>query len=56
MEFDRLTGTARRVALTLGCLALVAIVAFVDARASFIAFPVFYVVPIVIAAWYGEST
>jgi Domain of unknown function (DUF4118) len=42
------------VALTLGCLVLVAIVAFVDSRASEIAFSIFYVVPIVIAAWYGD--
>lgn len=56
MKFDRLTGTARRVALTLGCLTLVGTVAFVDARVSFIAFSVFYVVPIAIAAWYGDRT
>lgn len=56
MKFDRLTGTARRVALTLGCVALVGIVAFVDARVSFIAFSVFYVVPVALAAWYGDRT
>ena len=56
MKFDRLTGTARRVALTLGCLALVGLVAFVDARVSFIAFSVFYVVPIALAAWYGDRS
>src|SRR6185436_11918131 len=56
MKFDRLTGTAGRVALTLGCLALVGTVAFVDARVSFIAFSVFYVVPIAIVAWYGDRT
>jgi hypothetical protein len=54
MEGDRLTGTTRRVALMAGCFALVAIVAFVDSRASEIAFSIFYVVPIVIAAWYGD--
>ena len=56
MDPDRLTGTTRRVALTLGCLALVGIVAFVDARVSFIAFSIFYVVPIALAAWYGDRT
>ena len=56
MKFDRPTGKTRRVAFTLGCLALVGIVAFVDARVSVIAFSVFYVVPIVIAAWYGDRT
>jgi hypothetical protein len=54
MEADRLTGTTQRVALTLGCLALVGIVAFVDARVSFIVFSIFYVVPIAIASWYGD--
>ena len=54
MEADRQPGMTQRVALTLGCLALVAIVAFVDSRASEIAFSIFYVVPIVIAAWYGD--
>ena len=56
MEADRLTGTTRRVALTLGCLALVGVVAFVDARVSFIAFSIFYVVPIAMASWYGDRT
>ena len=56
MDPDRLTGTTRRVALTFGCLALVGVVAFVDARVSFIAFSVFYVVPIALAAWYGDRT
>jgi K+-sensing histidine kinase KdpD len=54
MEADRQPGMTRRVGLTLGCFALVAIVAFVDSRASEIAFSIFYVVPIVIAAWYGD--
>ena len=56
MEADRQTGTTRRVALTLGCFALVGVVAFVDARVSFIAFSIFYVVPIALASWYGDRT
>ncbi len=39
-----------------GCLALVGNVAFVDARVSFIAFSIFYVVPIALASWYGDRT
>jgi hypothetical protein len=31
-------------------------VAFIDARVSFIAFSIFYVVPIAVAAWYGDRT
>jgi signal transduction histidine kinase len=57
MDADQLTGTSRRVALALGCLALVALVAFLDGLTSaFIAFSIFYVVPIVIAAWFGNRT
>ena len=56
MKTDRPTGTTWRVALTLGCLALVGIVAFVDAQVSFIAFSIFYVVPIAVGAWYGDRT
>jgi signal transduction histidine kinase len=52
---DRLTGTTRRVAIASGCLALVATVAFVDSRSSaYIAFSIFYVVPIALAAWTGD--
>ena len=32
------------------------VVAFVDARVSFIAFSIFYVVPIALASWYGDRT
>ena len=46
----------RRVALTLGCLSITAFVAFVDARVSFIAFSVFYVVPVALGTWYGDRT
>lgn len=57
MKADRLTGTTRRAALALGCLALVAIVAYADGRSSaYIAFSSFYVVPIALAAWYGDRT
>ncbi|MGZ5295740.1 MAG: hypothetical protein ACXWEG_09750 [Actinomycetota bacterium] len=57
MKADRLTGNTRRAALALGCLALVATVAYLDGLTSaFIAFSIFYVVPIVIAAWYGDRT
>jgi hypothetical protein len=55
MKTGPLTGTSRRIALGSGCLALVAIVAYVDYRSSFyIAFSIFYVVPIALAAWYGD--
>jgi len=54
MEADQPRSTTWRVALTLGCLALVVVVAFLDSRASQIAFSIFYVVPIAIAAWYGN--
>jgi hypothetical protein len=55
MMADRLTGTNRRVAIAAGCLALVAAVAFVDSRSStYIAFSIFYVVPIALAAWNGD--
>ncbi len=57
MKTDRLTGTTRRVALALGCLALVATIAYIDGRSSaYIAFSIFYVVPIALAAWYGDRT
>jgi K+-sensing histidine kinase KdpD len=58
MMADRLlNGTTRRAALALGCLALVAIVSFVDSRSStHIAFSIFYVVPIILAAWYTDRT
>ena len=56
MKTDRPTGTTWRVALALGCLTLVGIVAFVDAQVSFIAFSIFYVVPIALGAWYGDRT
>jgi hypothetical protein len=57
MRTDRLAGTTRRLALTLGCLALVATVAYLDALSSaYIAFSIFYVVPIALAAWYGDRT
>lgn len=57
MKTDRLTRTTRRVALALGGLALVATVTFVDSRSSaYIAFSIFYVVPIALAAWYGDRT
>jgi hypothetical protein len=57
MEVDRLSGMTRRVTLALGCLALAATVAFVDARSSsHIAFSIFYVVPIALAGWYGDRT
>ncbi|MEO8424129.1 MAG: hypothetical protein ABI595_09505 [Actinomycetota bacterium] len=55
MKADRLTGTTRRVALVLGCLALVATVAYLDKISSaYIAFSIFYIVPIALAAWYGD--
>ncbi len=55
MKGDRLTGTTRAVTLALGCLALVAAVAYVDYRSSaYVAFSIFYVVPIAFAAWYGS--
>jgi hypothetical protein len=55
MKADRLTGTTRRAALALGCFAVVATVAFVDSRSSaYIAFSIFYIVPIALAAWYGD--
>jgi signal transduction histidine kinase len=55
MKDDRLTGTTRAVTLALGCLALVAVVAYIDYRSSaYIAFSIFYVVPIAFAAWYGS--
>jgi hypothetical protein len=57
MKTDRLSGTGGRVALALACLALVATVTFVDSRSSaYIAFSIFYVVPIALAAWYGDRT
>jgi signal transduction histidine kinase len=57
MKTDRLTGTTRRVALALGCLALVATIAYIDGLSSaYIAFSIFYVVPIALAAWYGDRT
>jgi signal transduction histidine kinase len=57
MKGDRLTGRTRGVALALGCVALVATVAFIDYRSSaYIAFSIFYVVPIAFAAWYGKRT
>ena len=57
MDTDRLTGTPRRLALLLGCLTLVGVVAYLDwLSTSYIAFSVFYVVPIAIAAWYGDRT
>lgn len=57
MKADRSTGTTRRAALALGCLALVALVAYIDGRSSaYIAFSIFYVVPIALAAWYGDRT
>jgi hypothetical protein len=56
MKTGRLTGTSRRIALGSGCLALVAIVAYIDYRSSFyIAFSIFYIVPIAFAAWYGTA-
>ena len=48
MKGVRLTGTTRRIALGFGCLALVAIIAAIDYRSSF------YIVPIALAAWYGD--
>jgi K+-sensing histidine kinase KdpD len=57
MKVARLTGTTRRVALALGCLALVGVVAYIDSRSSaYIAFSIFYIVPIALAAWYGGRT
>jgi hypothetical protein len=57
MRTDRLSGMTERVALALGCLALVATVAYLDwLSTSYIAFSVFYVVPIAIAGWYGDRT
>ena len=55
MRTDRLMGTTSLVAIALGCLALVATVAFIDSRSSaYIAFSIFYIVPIALAAWYGD--
>jgi hypothetical protein len=57
METDRSMSTTQRVAFTFGCLALVALVAYLDwLSTSYIAFSVFYVVPIAVAAWYGDRT
>lgn len=57
MKTDRLNGTSRRVALALGCLAVVATVAYIDGLSSaYIAFSIFYIVPIALAAWYGDRT
>lgn len=57
MKVDGLTGTTRRVALVSGCLALVATVAYLDGLSSaYIAFSIFYIVPIALAAWYGDRT
>ena len=57
MKVAGLTGTTRRVALTLSCLALVGTVAYIDSRSStYIAFSIFYIVPIAVAAWYGDRT
>jgi hypothetical protein len=54
MKTEELTGT-RRVALLLGPLALVAVVAYADSiSSSHIAFSIFYVVPISLAAWYAD--
>lgn len=55
MDTDR--PTTQRVAFTFGCLALVVFVAYLDwLSTSYIAFSVFYVVPIAVAAWYGDRT
>ena len=55
LKGDRLTGITRAALLALGCLALVAVVAYIDYRSSaYIAFSIFYVVPIAFAAWYGS--
>jgi hypothetical protein len=57
MKADRSSRPAKRIALALGCLALVATVAYIDRRSSYyIAFSIFYVVPIAFAAWYGDRT
>ncbi len=57
MRIDRLNGTSRLVALALGCLAVVAVVAYIDGLSSaYIAFSIFYVVPIALGAWYGDRT
>jgi K+-sensing histidine kinase KdpD len=57
MKVARLIGITKRVALTLGCLALVGAVAYIDSRSSaYIAFSIFYIVPIALAAWYGDRT
>jgi hypothetical protein len=57
MNADRLTGASRRIALTFACLALVATVAYLDwLSTAYIAFSVFYVVPIAAAGWYGDRT
>jgi K+-sensing histidine kinase KdpD len=57
MKGDRLSGTTRRVALAVGCLALVAAVAYIDSiSSSHIAFSIFYVVPIAIAAWFVDRS
>lgn len=50
-----LKGTNRRVAMAIACIALAGVVAYVDSiSSSHIAFSIFYVVPIAIAAWYGD--
>jgi signal transduction histidine kinase len=57
MTGRRLTGNLRLAALAGACIALVAFVAYLDGLTSaLIAFSIFYVVPIVIAAWYGNRT
>jgi len=57
MTGRRLTGNLRLAALAAACIALVAFVAYLDGLTSaLIAFSIFYVVPIVIAAWYGNRT
>jgi hypothetical protein len=57
MKDERLTRRTRRIALALGCIALVATVAYIDKLSSaYIAFSIFYIVPIAFAAWYGDRT
>jgi hypothetical protein len=57
MKGYRLSGTTRRVALAVGCLALAAAVAYIDSiSSSHIAFSIFYVVPIAIAAWFVDRS
>ncbi len=57
MKAEPPTGVNRRIALMLGCLALVATVAYLDwLSTAYIAFSVFYVVPIAAAGWYGDRT